>query len=178
MDIVNDSVSIVPIPGTRKSVRLHWMKPYTIERITQVWLEREDASEALRNGAETLRSLCKEPYFAFKEAALMILNHDIKIRLFYGLYWRWLAHRYDESQMVPIISEGKKKAPLMAHYEVMAFMQDLMADQMKMTKKEAEQYRAELLLAASRLSSKTSPPTESRAGGSSVGSATSATAAY
>ena len=160
MDIVNDSVSIVPIPGTRKSVRLHWIKPYTMERLTGVWIERELATASVNDGADTLKDLCKEPYFAFKEAALMVLNNDIKIRLFYALYWRWLAFRYSEPQMAPIIAEGKKKVPLMAHYEIMAYSLDTRTDMMKMTKKEAEQYRAELLLEAKRLSSKTSPNTE------------------
>ena len=85
-DIVENTVSIVPIKGTKKSVRIHWMKPYTMERITKVWIERELASARVDEGAEVLKDLVKEPYFAFKEAALMILNHDIKIRLFYGIY--------------------------------------------------------------------------------------------
>ena len=158
-DIVNNSVSIVPIIGTKRSVKLRWMHPYTIERITEVWIERDLASAAAKDGAETLKDLCKEPYFAFKEAALMILNNDIKIRLFYGLYWRYLAWRYTEVQMSPIIAEGKKKLPLMAHYEILWYSLDMRTDMMKMTKKEAEQFRAELLLEAKRLSSKSTPVT-------------------
>ena len=159
-DIERNSVSVVLIPGTRKSVRLRWMHPYTIERITQVWIERDMASAEIKEGADVLKDLAKEPYFAFKEAALMILNNDIKIRLFYGIYWRFLAHKYNETQMEPIIAEGKKKLPLMAHFEIMAYSLDMRTDQMKMTKKEAEQYRAELLLGAKRLLSKSSPNTE------------------
>ena len=175
LDIEQNSVSVVPIKGTKKSVRLRWLKPYTIERITQIWIERDLAAAQLEKGADVLKDLVKEPYFAFKEAALMILNHDIKIRLFYGIYWRWLAFRYTEVQMEPIIAEGKKKAPLMAHYYIMAYSLDMRTDMMKMTKREAEQYRAELLLGAKQLSARTSPGTDSPAGGSSVGSGTSAT---
>ena len=164
MDIVNNSVSIVPIIGTKKSVKLRWLHPYTIERITEVWIERDLASASVNSGAETLKDLCNEPYFAFKEAALMILNNDIKIRLFYEFYWRYLARKYTEPQMVPIIAEGKKKLPLWPHFETMAYSMDMRTDLMKMTKKEAEQYRAELLSEASRLSSKTSPSTEDQGG--------------
>jgi len=164
MDIAENSASIVPIPGTRKSVKLRWIKPYTIERLTRLWIERDMASYNVSSGSDVAKDLCKEPYFAFKEAALMMLNHDLKIRFFYPFLWRYLAHRYSEVQMQPIIEEGKKKAPLTAHYEIMAFSQDMRADLMKMTKKEAEQYRAELLLAAKRLSSKTSPNTGDRGG--------------
>lgn len=172
IDIVENTASIVPISGTKKSVRLRWMHPYTMERITKVWIERELASASMESGADVLKDLCKEPYFAFKEAALMILNNDIKIRLFYGIYWRWLAFRYTEVQMEPIIAEGKKKAPLMAHYYIMAYSLDMRTDMMKMTKKEAEQYRAELLLVEKRRSARTSPSTDGLAGGSDAGSET------
>lgn len=176
-DIVNNSVSIVPIKGTRRRVKLRWMHPYTIERITQVWIERELASAEIKDGKSVTKDLCKEPYFAFKEAALMILNNDIKIRLFYGLLWRWLAFRYSEPQIVDVIAEGKKKFHLMAHYEVLAYSLDTMTEMMTMTKKEAEQYRAELLLDAKRRSSKISQNTGGHDGGSSDGSGTSDTGA-
>lgn len=175
MDIVEDAVTIVPIKGTKRKVRLRWIKPYTMERITKVWIERDLASARLESGADVLKDLAKEPYFAFKEAALMILNHDIKIRLLYGLYWRWLAHKYDETQIVDIIAEGKKKIPLMARYMTMAYLLDMRTDWMAMTKKEAERYRAELLLEEKRRSSRTSRSTGGRDGGSSAGNGTSAT---
>jgi len=177
LDIVENSVSVVPIKGTKKSVRLRWMKPYTMERITKVWLERDLASAKAGTATESLKDLAKEPYFAFKEAALMILNHDLKIRFFYWLYWRWLSFRYNEVQILPIIAEGKKKLPVMAHYAIMAFSTDMRTDVMKMTTKEAEQYRAELLSEMSQPSSKTSPSTEGQGGGSDGGSATSDTVA-
>ena len=178
MDIVENAVSVVPIAGTRRSVRLRWMKPYTMERITRVWIERDLASASVENGSEVLKDLVKEPYFAFKEAALMILNHDLKIRFFYWFYWMWLAYRYNETQMTPIIAEGKKKVPLEAHFETMVFSKDMNEAMRKMTKKEAEQYQAELLSAAKRLSSKTFQGMENLVGGGSDGSATSAIGAY
>lgn len=173
----DNAVSVVPIKGTRKSVRLRWMHPYTIERLTKVWIDRDIASEEIKDGSDVAKSLAIEPYFAFKEAALMILNHDLKIRLFYWIYWRWLAFRYDETQMAPIIAEGKKKLPLTAHFETMAYTADTRTDWMEMTVKEAEQYRAELLSAVKLLSSKTSRNTVAQDGGSSDGSETSGTGA-
>ena len=176
-NVMSNSVTVVRIPGTRRSFRLRWIKPYTLERLTKVWLERESATERINNGAEVLKDMAVEPYFAFKEAALIILNNDIKIRLFYRLFWRHLARRYDETQIVPVIEAGKKNFPLMAHYGTMVYSMDMRTDMMKMTKKEAEQYQAELLLAMKQRSSRTSRPTGVPAGGSSVGSAISATAA-
>lgn len=175
MDIVENSATVVPIKGTKKSFKIRWMHPYTIERITRVWIERDLASVEVKNGSDVAKDLCQEPYFAFKEAALMILNNDIKIRLFYWFYWRWLAFRYTEGQMVDVIAAGKKKLPLTAHYEVLAYSLDTRQDLIRMTAKEAEQYRAERDLAAKRLLSKTSPDTESQGGGSFVGSGISVT---
>jgi hypothetical protein len=59
--------------------------------------------------------------------------------------------------MLPIIMEGKKKLPLTAHWMIMAYSADMRTDMVKMTKAEAEQYRAELLSATKQLSSKNSP---------------------
>ena len=58
--------------------------------------------------------------------------------------------------MSPIILEGKKKLPLMAHWTNMAYSVDMRTDWVKMTKEEAEQYRAELLSVAKQLSSRNS----------------------
>ena len=161
--------SYVVIPGTRRRLKLRELHPGTMKRLTKIWIERDLASAKMGDGAEVLKDMCKEPYFAFKEAAAMYLNHDIKLRLIYPFLWRWWAFRYTESQMLPIIVEAKKKIPLEAHYMLMAWTQDIKTDMMKMTKKEAEQYQAELLLAAKRLSSRTSPPTASPGGGSEGG---------
>ena len=57
----------------------------------------------------------------------------------------------------------------------MAFSMDMRTDMMKMTTKEVEQYRAELLLEAKRLSAKTSQNTENPDGGSDAGNATTGT---
>ena len=154
-DIVNDAPTIVRIG--KRTFKLHWLKPYTLERLTSVWLERDLASASIDEAKDVARDMLKEPYFAFKEAALMLLNHDIKIRLFYPVLWRWLAHKYSEEQIVRIVLEGKKKLPVMAHYETMAYSLDMRTDVIKMTKMEAEQYQAELHSVARQLSSKISP---------------------
>lgn len=156
-DIVNNTPSLVRIPGRKRPFKLYWLKPYTLERLTEVWLERDMASAKMNEADDFAKDMLKEPYFAFKEAALMILNHDIKIRLFYPLLWRSLARRYSEEQIAPVVLEGKKKLPLMAHYEIMASSMDMRADMMKMTKMEAEQYQAERLSVLKQLSSKSSP---------------------
>lgn len=173
--IVDDTPSVVRIPGTGRSVKIRGIKPYTLERLTDLWLER-DAASAPSDSAETLRSMCVEPYFSVREACLIVLNSYWRIRLLYPLMWRiwgrWIG--YTEEQMSPIIEEGKKKLPLAAHWRNMAFSTDMRTDWMKMTEKEAEQYRAELLSAAKALSSRSGRSTGGQ-GGSSSGSSPSGT---
>ena len=158
-DIMNDTPTVIAIPGTRRTVKVRGIKPYTIERLTALWLER-DASIPTDSG-NTLRSLCIEPYFAVKEALLFTLNSYWKIRLFYPLMWRiWAKWRgYTEEQMNPIIVAGKKKLPLTAHWMNMAFSVDMRDDWVKMTNTEADQYRAELHLVAEQASVKNSQNT-------------------
>lgn len=160
----SNGASIVHIPGTKRKIVLRELHPGTIEFITKIWVERDMASASIRSGAEVLKDLAIEPYFAFKEAAAYYLNHDLKLRLFWPLLWRIWAYRYTESQMLPIIEEGKKKLPLEAHYRVMAYSQDMRTDWMKITKKEAEQYRAELLSVPKPPLSKTSQATGNQNG--------------
>ena len=180
-NVVEDIPEKVRIPGTGKTVRVTGMKPYTMQRLTRLWLERDDMEAAKEDSGETTRSLCREPYFAAKEAALIVLNGYWKRRLFWPFLWRWWAlwRGWTESQYTPIIAAGKKKVPLTAHWTNMAFSVDMRTDWMTMTRKEAELYRAELLSAASRLSSRNTPSPEGQDGSSSglSGSETGSTTA-
>ena len=162
MELEHDIPTEVQIIGTKRTVKLRGMKPYTIERLTMLWMEREMAE--LDSTAKTLKSMCSDPYFSIKEACLMVLNSYWKIRLFYPIMWRWWAYvrQYTESQVTSIIVEGKKKLPLMPHWRNMAYSTDMRTDWMKQTAKEAEQYQAELLSVAKQLSSKNSRSTDTQ----------------
>lgn len=157
--IMQDIPAAVHIPGRKKPYKVQGMKPYTIERLTGLWIERDAIH--VSDAADALKSLCKDPYFSHKQAALIVLNGYIKIKLLWGLLWRWWAYikGYTEEQLTPIISEGKKKLPLKACWENLVYTQDMRNDWITMTKKEAEQYRAELLSATARHSSRISPNT-------------------
>jgi hypothetical protein len=167
-EIVEDTPTIVSIPNTNKSVKIRGVKPYTLERITKLWLER-DLAAAPTDSASTLKSMCSEPYFAVREALYFVLNSWWKINLFHRFltFWWGKVKGYTDEQMLPIIQEGKKKLPLTAHWMIMAYSADMRTDMVKMTKTEAEQYRAELLSVASQLSSKNSHATEGQGGSSS-----------
>lgn len=166
-EIVSNLPAQVTIPGTKKVVTLTGTHPYTLERLTQLWVERE--MNLPESSSDTLKDACIDPYFAVREALLFVLNDYWKIKFFYKpLCWWWgKVKGYTDEQMLPIILEGKKKLPLTAHWTVMAYSTDMRTDWMKMTKAEAEQYRAELLSVAKQLSSKSSPATEEQSDSSS-----------
>ena len=170
MDVVMDIPTEVMIPGTKRKVKLRGLKPYTLERLTMLWQERDDSIP--EDSSDTLKSMSLDPYFSVKQAVLFVLNEYWRIRLFYPLMWRvWGKWRgYTEEQMSPIIVEAKKKIPLTAYWTNMVFSVDMRTDWMNLTAKEAEQYQAERLSAAKRLSSRNSQNTDGQDGSSSVSS--------
>lgn len=167
-EIVSNLPAQVTIPGTKKVVTIKGVHPYTLERLTQLWVERE--MNLPESSSDTLKDACIDPYFAVREALLFVLNDYWKIKFFYKpLCWWWgKVKGYTDEQMLPIILEGKKKLPLTAHWMIMAYSSDMRMDAVKMTKMEAEQFRAELLSAAKQLSSKSSLATEGQGVSSSV----------
>ncbi len=153
-DIVDDAAAEVAIPGTRRSVMIRGMKPYTIERLTRLWGERE--MRLPENSSGTLEAVCADPYFSVKCACIMATNSYWGLRFIYPFKWRiWAFLRgYGEEQMEPIITEGKKKLPLLPYWRNMAYLTDMRTDWTRMTAKEAETFRAELISAESALSSR------------------------
>lgn len=91
-----------------------------------------------------------------KVFALGVLNSYFKIKLFYPFLWRWFYYvkGYTWTELVPAISMIKKKIPLSEYWQGMALSVEMMTSWRAMEKKEAEEYRQELLSAASRLSEK------------------------
>lgn len=156
----------VSIPGTGRKVSIKGIKSITIEHLTKLWMRRDMATA--QSASDTLKSLCVDPYFSIKAACLFVLNGWLRIKLFYPIMWRvWACwYGYTEEQMSPIIAEAKKKLPLTAFWSNMAYLADMRMDWMKMTGKEAEQYRAELISAVNLLSSRNSRNTEGQDGAS------------
>ena len=145
----------VNIPGTGRYVRIKGLKPYTIERLTRLWQERD-----LTRNRDVSERISSDPYFNHRVAAIFVLNGFWSLKLFYGLLWRWYAflRQYTQEQLWPIISAGKKKIPLYSYWMNMVLTLDMRNDWMTMTEKEAESYQAELILAEKRRSSKNTQP--------------------
>ena len=103
----------VNIPGTRRKLRIGFLHDYTVQKITELLLEREEIEKAAKDGNsdEVMRSAVKHPYFSIKMAVLAVLNDPLKIALFYPLKWRWWAFvkRYNEAQMASVTTAIQKK---------------------------------------------------------------------
>lgn len=108
-----NKVEVVSIPGSKRKLKIGFLHDYTVQKITELLLEREEIEEAARNGDsnDVMRSAVKHPYFSIKMAALAVLNDPLKIALFYPLKWRWWAfvRRYNESQIASVTMAIQKK---------------------------------------------------------------------
>lgn len=163
-EVVEDTPTSIAIAGTRRTVQVRGMKPYTIECLTKLWGQREMSVPT--DSAETLKAECEDSYFSIKCACIMTINSYWGLRFIYPFKWRIWAflYEYTEAQMEPIIAEGKKKLPLDSFWRNMVFLTDMRADWMKMTRKEAETFQAEQISAVNALLSRSTQPTESQDG--------------
>lgn len=157
-DITTDGVEIVKIRGTKHTVRITAVKNGTLEKVTTLWSKR-DMSEPPKDANDTLSILRKDIYFSHKEAAYFVLNSYWKIKLFHWVVWRWFAFvwQLDESQLTDILVAAKKKIPFLSFFKNIVLTMDMRTDILRMTTKEAEQYRREVILAQEQLSAQSSP---------------------
>lgn len=103
----------VTVLGTRRVLKISFLHDYTVQKITELLLEREELEEAAKNGDsdDIMRSAVKHPYFSIKMAALAVLNDPLKIALFYPVLWRWWAfvRKYNEAQIASVTTAIQKK---------------------------------------------------------------------
>lgn len=108
--------------------RVGWMRPYTLEKITDVVLNCKKDNE-----------------LPAKTAALILLNGLISITFFYPLLWRFLYHYVPSGVLAAIVSDGKKKeASLMKDCWTCIILATAMRDsKMNMKKEEADRFLLE-----------------------------------
>lgn len=134
LSVDNNALSEVHIPGSKDTVKIGWIKPYTLERASKIILRKKENLDRY------------DPKLLVKLASLYILNGP-KIILFHPIYWRYLyyikGYRYD--QLMPIIEEAKKKVPVEAYIKATILALGMAITPMNLTKEEAESIRAGLL---------------------------------
>lgn len=131
---------VISIPGCRKKFKIRFLCDYTIQKITQLLLEREELEEAAKgdDSDAVMRSAVRHPYFTIKMASLATLNTPFKIAIFHPFLWRWWAYvrHFDEEQMAPVAEAVQKKNQLVCNsvlgeYQVLAGYEDGFDDDSK-----------------------------------------------
>lgn len=152
LSLDSDKKDEITIPGTNAKVKIGWIKPYTVERISLLHLSSGIGDESGLQDKERIKKLSK---YASKLTALYLLN-GLKIIFFYPFYWRWLYYvkGYDYNQLEGIIQEGKKKIPYMSLLAITAYARESKITNMMMTEEELNRSRQELLSEAGMLSEK------------------------
>ena len=150
-DILEDGIDVVEIRG--KKFNIGWIKKGVIRKLTHTILTCKQEDE--------LSARC---------ASLVLLNSYWKILFFHPIYWRYLWRKYSDDELLEIFLVAKKKvdSQTRAYFTNTIYLIGMKDTIMTMTKKEAEQYRAELLSVAKQLSSRNSPATGEQDGSSSV----------
>lgn len=132
MSIMNDIPTEVIIPGTRHKVKLRFLRDCTVDKVTNLLLQREEQEETAEGAEALMRSAAKHPYLNLKIAVCYVLNDYWKLRLFFPLVWRWWAYvwRLNEAQVSVILAEVKKKTSLhLTWYSMnLAYLRDTRAD--------------------------------------------------
>ena len=146
IEIDKQKYEFVEIPRTNKKVRIGWMKPETLTRISELVLDGGFMSQE-EETAPTFEQIHKYSKFTSKYAALIILN-GFKMNFLYGIYWRWLYYikGYDYDQLMPIILTAKKKVPSAGLRINIISGQQMNVTTMTMTKKEQELFQSALTL--------------------------------
>lgn len=131
--IESAKIETVVIPGTRRRIKIGFLHDYTVQKITELLLEREEMEEAAKDGDANavMRSAVKHPYFSIKMAVLAALNSPLKIALLYPLKWRWWAfiRKYNEAQIASVTTAIQKKnngvlRDVLSHYHVLDGYED------------------------------------------------------
>lgn len=127
-EIMDDTPSLISIPNTKKKYKIRWMKNGAKRKFTSIMSQEKDSSK-----------------MSSKSAAVIILNDYWKIKLLYPILWRWFYYfkQYTDAQLMPIISEGKKKVPVEAFLTNITLLTGMRDTIMTMTRDEVEHIQRE-----------------------------------
>lgn len=139
-----------------KKLKIGWIKPCTQDKIDDIYTAYHNNKKE-SNKTETELNGETRRFFA-KTSAAIIINSYIGIKLFWWIKWRMLYYysKYSADDYFNVILEGKKKARQEMYLLSMALLTEMVGTWTMMTKKEAEEYRAELESARKQHSQKSS----------------------
>lgn len=151
LSLINDDPTEVEILRTNKKYKIHWLKNGQLTKLSRLLLRKRstEKKENETTGIDALDAILEDNKLACKAAAIYILNGYWKIRFRYWILWRWFYYikQYDNLQLLPILSEGKKKVPLIQFFNSTTFLIGAKGTLMQMRTEEAERTLQELALA-------------------------------
>lgn len=134
--IVRNAPSIVKLRD--KDVKIYWMHNETKAKITDIFLEEVPESE--------------ERKVLNKAAAAILLDGpncywtlSFLGGLIWKIKWRWMYYvkGYSDTELLPIIAEGKKKIPLAAFLSATMLLTEMKDTMMMMSRREVRRFQAE-----------------------------------
>ena len=144
----DNTPTIVTIPGTRKRYKIRWLKYCQTRKLGRVLLRKQNSDEKdkAQQDLSKVDIVIADSKIACKAAAIFVLDGMFKLHFLYWFLWRWFyyvkEYRYD--QLLPILTEGKKKVPLMQYFGATTSLIGVKDTLLQMTTKEVERILQEL----------------------------------
>lgn len=127
----------INIEGTNTVLKIGWMKPYTMEKISELIL-RSDLNREKEIDDESFHDTNYSKFQA-KLVSLGVIN-GVWIIFFHWIYWRYLYYLkgYTYNQLEPITRLIKKKIPALGLYKTIIYAMTMRVTTMTVTEEEAK----------------------------------------
>lgn len=132
----------VAILGTNKKYLIRWLKYGQLSKLSKLLIRKHDVDN--KDVDESVLSkvdmIIGDSKLACKASAIYVLNGFWTLHLKYWFLWRWFYYvrQYDYAQLAPILTEGKKKVPLMPFLGTTTLLIGAKDSLLQMTTMEAE----------------------------------------
>lgn len=163
--VVGNKVDYVEVRG--KKWRVMWKRNANLHKVTEILMKEspvegkrpkeedyegneEGYAEALaKYEREAMKYAMSEDKVVCKCVAALRLDSPITMKLFYGWLWRWYYYvkMYTCDDLLPYISECKKKVPVQSYYASIMLLTGMKDTMMAMTREEVNRFQVAQLMA-------------------------------
>ena len=138
--LVANDATVVSILGTNKKYKLRWLRNSQLEKLGRLMLHKA-ATDEKDHELSVLEETTEDAKIACKAAAIYVTNGGwLRLKLFYGILWRWFYYvkEYSAMQLAEILEVGKKKIPLTQFFLITMSLTEAKDTLMMMRMEEAE----------------------------------------
>lgn len=132
----------VAILGTNKKYLIRWLKYGQLSKLSKLLIRKHDVDnkDVGESALSKVDMIIGDSKLACKASAIYVLNGFWTLHLKYWFLWRWFYYvrQYDYAQLAPILTEGKKKVPLMPFLGTTTLLIGAKDSLLQMTTMEAE----------------------------------------